>query len=170
MTIYIDQGRRIMNKLQELIFTEFNLPVHFDKDYQYRNTTFFNIYNNSISDITRLSGGMIRNYTFDIRYYFFREGYGRHTHHNILSNQTERFLRVMQNNPSPPNEETTYSTYISRYTHSIDYWNLITSYIYHSGNITNVNYNPSLSDKETAPNLNVVEYTFECISAEAQYE
>ena len=169
--IYLDQGRRIMNKMQELIFEEFKVAVHFDKDYNYHGSTFWNIYLNSVGDIQPYAGGLMRQYIFDIRYYLFREGYARHTHHEYLSNTTERLLRLMKNNPSPDNDETTFSTYLTRWAYSVDYYNLITAYIYHDGRITDVDFNPTLRDQEAdKPNLHVVNYQFSCRSSEPDYE
>ena len=169
--IYLDQGKRIMNKMQELIFDEFKVAVHFDRDYTYHGTTFFNIYLNSVGDIKSLAGGLMREYIFDIRYYLFREGYSRANHHNYLSNTTERLMRLFHNSPSPDNEETTFSTYLTRWAYSIDYYNLITHFIYFGGVINDVNYNPTLSDSESdKPNLHVVNYQFTCTSSEPDYE
>ena len=169
--IYLDQGKRVMNKLQELIFEEFKVPVHFDKDYTFHGTTFWNIYLNSVGDIQPYAGGLIRRYVFDIRYYLFREGYSRANHHEYLSNPTERLMRLMKNNPAPKFEQTTFSTYLTRWAYSIDYWNLITAYIYHDGRILDVDYNPSLSPLESdKQNLHVVNYEFNCLSSEPDYE
>ena len=160
-----------MNKLQELIFEEFKVAVHFDKDYTFHGTTFFNIFLNSVGDIQPYAGGIIREYVFDLRYYLFREKYARHTHHEFLSNTTERMMRLMKNNPAPKFEQTSFSTYLTRWSHSIDYWNLITAYIFHDGRIIDVDYNPSLRENESnKPNLHVVNYQFTCKSSEPDYE
>ena len=169
--IYLDQGKRIMNKMQELIFNEFKVAVHFDKDYAFHSSTFFNIFLNAVGDIQPLAGGLLRRYIFDIRFYLFREGYSRATHHEFLSNSTERLMRLFKNYPSPDNAETTFSTYLTRWAYSVDYWNLITQYIWHDGRITDIDYNPSLRDNEAdKPNLHVVNYQFSCISSEPDYE
>ena len=169
--IYLDQGTRIMNKMQELIFNEFKVAVHFDKDYAHRGTTFWNIFLNSVGDIQPYAGGLMRQYIFDIRYYMVREGFSRHTHAEYLSNTTERLMRLMKNNPSPVFDETTFSTYLTRWAYSVDYWNLITQYIYHDGRIVDVDYNPSLRGQESdEANLHVVNYQFSCRSSEPDYE
>ena len=168
--IYQDQGKRIMNKLQQLIYDEFKVAVFFDKNYAFHGTTFFNIYQDSISNVQELAGGLLKEYLFRIRYYMTREGYARHTHHEYMSNATERLMRLFKNCPAPIFDETTFSTYLTRFAYSVDYWNLITKYIYHSGMIDAVDYDPSRTPGEERKNLHIVEYTFRCHSSEPDYE
>ena len=169
--IYLNKGKQIMNKLQQLITEEFSMPVVFEKDYRYRNSVFFNILFDSVSDVEPLSGGFIRNYNFNIRFYMNRLGFQRNTHSNYLSNIAERMLRLIKNNPSPLRDETIFSTLTDRFALSEDYWNLLTSYLYHNAIVGDVDYNSALTDEEeNRPDNYVINFAFSCTSSEPDYE
>ena len=169
--IYDNRGQRIINKVQQLLVEEFKIPVLFDRIYKPRNTSYFNIDFDEISDIEFLAGGMIRQYDLTIRYFLLLEGYQRHTHHNYLSNISERLLRLFKNNPAPKNTENTFNLDSQRWNLTTEYWNLITEYIYHSGQINSIEYNaPKDDDEDIFKNLHVVEYNFSCKSSEVDYE
>ena len=85
--IYDNRGKRIINKVQQLLVEEFKIPVLFDRQYRPRNTSYFNIDYNDISDVSFLAGGMIRQYNLTIKYFLLLEGFQRHTHQNYLSKQ-----------------------------------------------------------------------------------
>ena len=147
------------------------MPVVFEKNYRYRNSVFFNIFFNSVSDVEPLSGGFIRNYNFDIRFYMNRLSFQRNTHSNYLSNIAERMLRLIKNNPAPTREETSFSTLTDRFALSEDYWNLFTTYLYHNAIVGDVNYNPNLTDEEeNRPDNYIINFAFSCTSSEPDYE
>ena len=169
--IYDNRGQRIINKVQQLLVEEFKIPVLFDRQYRPRNTSYFNIDYNDVSDVSFLAGGMIRQYNLTIKYFLLLEGFQRHTHQNYLSNISERLLRLFKNNPAPKNTENTYDLASERWALSNEYWNLITEYIYHSGQINSINYSTDRDESEDIfKNLHIVEYDFTCISSEVDYE
>ena len=157
--IYLNKFKKDTIALRKLITEETKMPVHYDVDgYHYRGNNFFNIkpLNTVLQEV--LSSASLREYACNMRYYFRRAGYRKHTHMDQLFEMSERIQRLFLNNPQPEDTEIEFNNFYTPFSHSPEYWNLISPYQLHNLRIENVNYEPARDDTEEVPDLHIVEY------------
>jgi hypothetical protein len=70
----------------------------------------------------------------------------------------ERIQRLFYNNPQPENTEVEFNNYYTPFSHSVDYWNLISKYQYHNGFVDEVIYDPARTPSEDVPALHIIEF------------
>tara|TARA_R100000808_G_scaffold2941_3_gene10969 strand:- start:4313 stop:4759 length:447 start_codon:yes stop_codon:yes gene_type:complete len=139
MITYVNTFKtNILDPLDSLLANEFNIPIHYDSDFEIRGTQFFNITPISDELIENRIGSEARSYALSIRYYRHVSGKkAKNTHITPSMEIAERLKRLIKNN----------SNYTSGSTY---YW--------HDAILDNVNYN--LEDDDVSPDHVIVEALF----------
>ena len=138
MITFVDTIKEnVLDPLEKLIREEYELPIHYDRDFDIRGSNWFNLLPVSDVLIDRRSVSEIRDFTITIQYIRGVSGdFQRHTHINSITPTIERLKRLISNNSdySPSNV-----------------------YKWHDGRCSVVSYNESLS-----PDFVLIEATFIC--------
>ena len=170
--IYINAFKKATRALRKLVTEESQLGLFYDKHYQYRGNTFFNIVPTTVTVLENWANLQLRKYEAEMKLYVRKEGYGEHTHMHFMQQLSERINRLFKNNPSPENiDGATWVTYFTRFGHSVDYWNLVTSYTMHNLTLDEMTYDPPKNDVESPiPGLHIVQYDISFELLEQDYE
>jgi len=156
--IYQNYWKKATTAIRKLVTEETKMPVYYDKEYTFRRNTFFNVKPIDVTTLENMGSARLRQYLMEMRYYYRREGYRKHTVLDPIHEMAERVQRLFYNNPQPENEEVEFSTYYTPFSHSVDYWNLISKYQYHNGFVDEVVYDPARTPSEDVPALHIVEF------------
>jgi len=170
--IYINAFKKATRALRKLITEESRLGVYYDKRYHHRGNTFFNIVPTTVTVLENWANLQLRKYEAEMKLYVRKEGYGEHTHMHFIQQVSERINRLFKNNPSPENiDGATWVTYFTRFGHSVDYWNLVTSYTMHNLTLEEMIYDPPKDAFESPiPGLHIVQYDISFELLEQDYE
>ena len=138
MITFVDTLKEnVLDPLEKLIREEYELPIHYDRDFTIRGSTWFNLL--LISDVLmdRRASGEIRDFTITIQNIRAASGdFQRHTHINTVTPTIERLKRLIANNSDHSPGDV---------------------YKWHGGRCSVVSYNESLS-----PDFVLIEATFIC--------
>lgn len=157
---YSNAFKEILDALKEILYNETKLRVYYDKEYQARQSQYFNLTPVSSNVLTRFSGGSTREYNVGIRYYLQKGNYGKHSHLDYLTDTGEKITRLFndKNNPTSTNE--LFQGIIAQFSESNISFGKLVAYTFHDGRIENVTYNPDRSDSEEKSDLHIVEFEF----------
>jgi hypothetical protein len=100
MITFVDSLKEnVLDPLEKLLREEFSLPIHYDRDFAIRGSSWFNLLPLSDNLLDRRASGEIRDFSITIQYIRAASGeFQRHTHINTISPTLERLKRLIANN------------------------------------------------------------------------
>jgi len=157
---YTNAFKAILDALQEILYNEFKLRVHYDKDYEARASQYFNLTPVSSDIVSRFSGGSTREYRVGLRYYLQKGNYGKHTHIDYLTDTGERVARLFNDKRNATATSELFQGIISQFSESDESFGAMVAYTFHDGRIEDISYQPNRSESEDKSDLHIVEFEF----------
>jgi len=158
--------REILDTLKEILTNEFKISVHFDKDFEAQASQYFNLSPEVVSTVARSSGSTTREYSVNIRYYLIKGNYEKHSHIDYLTSVAERMSRLFNDKRNAISTNDLFKGVLATFAESENTFDSLIAYTFHDGRIEEVNYQPTLTDKENIENVNVLDFTFQAIVTE----